>query len=109
MKGVFLLGKCKCYHIQKQNKYSNYGTTSSTIYQGICWGTKECEQCFCQGDRTKCDFYPEIREQAYNEIKNSNKIIKCKDCKIPHNKYTGCPKLNGLVTFPDFYCAFAEE
>lgn len=25
---------------------------------------------------------------------------------VPHNKYTGCPKLNDLVTPPDFYCAF---
>ena len=28
---------------------------------------------------------------------------------VPHNKYTGCPKLNGLVTPPDFYCPFGER
>lgn len=36
------------------------------------------------------------------------KIVRCKDCDVPHNKYTGCPKLNGLVTSPDFYCAFGR-
>lgn len=36
------------------------------------------------------------------------KIVRCKDCDVPHNKYTGCPKLNGLVTPPDFYCAFGR-
>lgn len=37
---------------------------------------------------------------------NYIKIVRCRDCSVPHNKYTGCPKLNGLVTPPDFYCAF---
>lgn len=36
-------------------------------------------------------------------------VIRCKDCAVPHNKYTGCPKLNGLVTPPDFYCPFGER
>ena len=34
------------------------------------------------------------------------KIVRCKDCSVPHNKWTGCPKLNGLVTLPDFYCGW---
>lgn len=33
----------------------------------------------------------------------------CKDCAVPHNKWTGCPNLKGLVTPPDFYCAFGER
>lgn len=36
-------------------------------------------------------------------------VVRCLDCETPHNKYTGCPKLNGLVTAPDFYCAFGER
>ena len=51
-------------------------------------------------------------EQAYkNGYERAAKkfsVIRCKDCNVPHNKWTGCPKLNGLVTLPDFYCAFAE-
>ena len=37
------------------------------------------------------------------------KVVRCKDCAVPHNKYTGCPMLNGLVTPPDFYCPFGER
>ena len=36
-------------------------------------------------------------------------VVRCKYCAVPHNKYTGCPKLNGLVTTPDFYCPFGER
>ena len=36
-------------------------------------------------------------------------VVRCKYCAVPHNKYTGCPMLNGLVTPPDFYCPFGER
>lgn len=36
-------------------------------------------------------------------------VVRCKDCAVPHNKYTGCPELNGLVTPPDFFCPFGEQ
>ena len=36
-------------------------------------------------------------------------VVRCKDCAVPHNNYTGCPELNGLVTPPDFYCPFGER
>lgn len=36
-------------------------------------------------------------------------VVRCKDCVVPHNKYTGCPELNGLVTPPDFYCSFRKR
>ena len=35
--------------------------------------------------------------------------VRCKDCAIPHNRWTGCPKLNGLVTSPEFYCSCGER
>lgn len=35
--------------------------------------------------------------------------VRCKDCVVPHNQWTGCPKLNGLVTSPDFYCSYGER
>lgn len=35
-------------------------------------------------------------------------VIRCRDCAVPHNQQTGCPKLNGLVTTPDFFCAYGE-
>ena len=36
-------------------------------------------------------------------------IVRCKDCDVPHNKWTGCPNLNGLIPPPDFYCARGER
>ena len=36
-------------------------------------------------------------------------VVRCKDCAIPHNRWTGCPKLNGLITPPDFYCSYGER
>ena len=39
---------------------------------------------------------------------NVQPVVFCKDCAVPHNKWTGCPKLGGLVTEPDFFCAFGE-
>ena len=32
-------------------------------------------------------------------------VVRCKDCDVPHNKWLGCPYLNGLIPPPDFYCA----
>jgi hypothetical protein len=32
-------------------------------------------------------------------------VCRCKDCDVPHNKWLGCPYLNGLIPTPDFYCA----
>lgn len=36
-------------------------------------------------------------------------VCKCRDCIVPHNKWTGCPNLNGLIPPPDFYCAYGER
>lgn len=32
-------------------------------------------------------------------------VVRCKDCDVPHNRWTGCPNLNGMIPPPDFYCA----
>jgi len=40
---------------------------------------------------------------------NVVEVVRCKDCAVPHNKFTGCPKLNGLIPPPDFYCSYGER
>lgn len=35
--------------------------------------------------------------------------VRCKDCNVPHNKWLGCPNLNGMIPPPDFYCARGER
>ena len=37
------------------------------------------------------------------------KVVRCFDCAVPHNEWTGCPNLNGLIPPPDFYCARGER
>ena len=36
-------------------------------------------------------------------------VVRCKDCDVPHNRWTGCPNLNGLIPPPDFYCAYGKR
>ena len=62
------------------------------------------------------DFGGEFWDEAVlaSDIKNAPTVdavpvVRCMDCAVPHNKYTGCPMLNGLVTPPDFYCPFGER
>lgn len=54
---------CNCYdetEIQASNLWN-------PLIIKRCRGTKECDECLCEGDRTKCDFYPEVREKALKE------------------------------------------
>ena len=56
----------------------------------------------------------EIKQDFADMISNATTVdavpvVRCRDCAVPHNKYTGCPELNGLVTPPDFYCPFGER
>lgn len=32
-------------------------------------------------------------------------VVRCKDCDVPHNSWTGCPNLNGMIPQPEFFCA----
>ena len=36
-------------------------------------------------------------------------VVRCRDCAVPHNFWTGCPHLNGLIPPPNFYCAYGER
>lgn len=70
--------KCECYHenMRKVHRYDAF--TGSYRYSvnekyTVCWGTKECEECSCGGDKTKCSFYPEVRKKAKQEIAQNAK------------------------------------
>ena len=89
--------KCDCYHTQQKTRYTYNQFTGSPIPHdvevGVCWGTKETDECNCGGDETKCDFYPEVRVKAKKELKKQKEIesrvqvVRCKDCK--HSKIIG--------------------
>lgn len=59
--------KCDCYVEDRQ--LSDYTPLMKPIYKtvSLCFGTKERDRCSCGGDRTKCDFYPEVKEKAIQE------------------------------------------
>ena len=72
------MNKCDCYHIEKRRKYSYNPVTGDPIgydvHEGVCWGTKECENCSCGGNQIQCDFYPEVRNKARENIKIEDAI-----------------------------------
>ena len=71
--------KCKCYHTQEDRYYftdyeKGFRAALKLPYkeyemrtEGRCWGTKECDLCNCEGDESKCDFYPEKRKGKRND------------------------------------------
>ena len=71
-----MVNKCHCYHTQKKTRYTYNQYTGSPIPHdievGVCWGTKETDECKCDGDETKCDFYPEVRAKAKKELKKNS-------------------------------------
>lgn len=54
--------KCSCYQTRYKFVFSR------NVPVGVCLGTKECDECQCGGDESKCDFYPEKREKAKKEL-----------------------------------------
>ena len=48
---------------------------------------------------------PGLREQLAKRVE----VVRCKDCAVPHNKWTGCPNLNGLVPPPEHFCSYGER
>ena len=56
---------CECYRAEK-NFLGKVGT---------CWGTQERDACSCGGDKSKCDFYPNVREEEKKPVSNYDRLI----------------------------------
>lgn len=55
------MNKCSSWELTNKRMYGdgyNY-----TVPIQICNGTKEREECYCNGDVSKCNFYPEKRKE----------------------------------------------
>ena len=66
------MARCECYKYGKRlgYRYNFDGTPyEAKVIYNYCSGTKEREECSCKGDKTKCDFYPEVRQKALYELK----------------------------------------
>ena len=66
------MDKCECYHEVRKKHYLFHPLTGHPIgfikVVGVCWGTKEQDECSCGGDESKCDFYPHIRERGKSDV-----------------------------------------
>ena len=72
-------------------------------------GCEDCDVCFRPvkyGTRLGLEYSKSLVKTA--ETADVVEVVRCKDCVVPHNQWTGCPILNGLITSPDFYCSYGE-
>ena len=60
--------KCDCYRESQRFEYNQFIMKGCMVPYSYCNGTKEQEECSCGGDKTKCDFYPEVRAEAKKKI-----------------------------------------
>ena len=74
---------CSCYDERQMQVCDPRKYRDGWGYEivGFCNGTKECERCFCKGNKLNCDFYPEVREKGQKEtieykIENAIKLLK---------------------------------
>ena len=59
--------KCDCYDVAEEIVGWYTPNSPKIVLRSRCFGTREREECTCGGDHSKCDFYPEIREEALKE------------------------------------------
>ena len=64
--------KCDCYANGIRHKCTEpdlSGNSYVRLYEySYCTGTKEQDPCSCGGDRSKCDFYPDVRDITKCEV-----------------------------------------
>lgn len=73
---------CECYRAEK-NFFGKIGT---------CWGTAERDACSCGGYKSKCDFYPSVREEVKKPITNADRIRAMSDEEL-------AKKISGIESF----------
>ena len=61
----------KCDYYDEQTKIIGWLGPDEVIRKTVCVcnGTREQDVCSCGGDRTKCDFYPEVRQKENKPMK----------------------------------------
>lgn len=64
--GRLLGGEPKGSELKAQTSSQQKSCACYVAKTGRCVGTREVDSCFCGGDESKCDFYPEVREKSKN-------------------------------------------
>lgn len=70
------IGQCECYETRLEPMETN--PRLRHLY-GVCLGTKECDRCSCDGDESKCDFYPEKRKAAEKMLNTAEMWLKAQE------------------------------
>lgn len=70
--------KCSCYNVEYK-RANVYNPLTGQPFGGdievdTCWGTRERDQCSCGGDKTRCSFYVDVREEALKTISAEDAI-----------------------------------
>ena len=81
--------------------------------ESITWYHINCQKNLVEGAACEADALYKATD-IYNVIKSAPtadvvEVVRCKDCAIPHNRFTGCPKLNGLIPPENHFCSFGER
>ena len=83
-----------------------------------CRSLETCKECKDRPEKymrmamcTALKYTRKLIEAGYAKQPTADvvEVVRCKDCSVPHTQWTGCPKLNGLVTSPYFYCSYGER
>ena len=73
---------CKYYELYDRYTFTYNPITGAPIPHstkvGVCLGTRERDECSCEGNRCNCDFYPEVRESSCKNTKLTIEDIKQK-------------------------------
>ena len=70
------IGQCECYETRLEPMETN--PRLRHLY-GVCLGTKEIDRCGCDGDESKCDFYPEKRKAAEKMLNTAEMWLKAQE------------------------------
>lgn len=61
---------CDCYHTVEKIRYlydifTGERISAFPVMQGVCWGTRECDEVECNGDRhcPECIYYEDHRSK----------------------------------------------
>lgn len=82
---------CKNYELYDRYTFTYDTYTGARIPHkvtvGVCLGTKEQDECSCEGNRCNCDFYADVREKAKQQKREEDIPTRISDLII---------KINGL-------------
>ena len=75
------MGRCNCWEerIEYKPLHNIIGNPDVAIPYGVCLGTKEVDRCDCDGDESKCDFYPEKRKAAERGLTTAEMWLKAQE------------------------------